>query len=182
VTTWSELDAQFQALCADTRFMAIQYQWGVAGTKYYPAGGTEDGMLRFKTLSAQAGEKLAELPAGTVDAEILAVVAPAERWYEALRHHSPTFKHDDIAEQFDPADGRVLGPVYLGRLPDPVQASARLALALSGVPTPRDAPATRTSWLQNANQWLEAHGGRYGKLWAVTAVMLGLVLAAAALL
>jgi hypothetical protein len=137
--TWKELDQEFQALAQSLRHYNLQYQWGAAGTYYHLSGGPSfHATERFEALAMIAGGKIQQLPVGTVLDEVLQSGDYADRWYEALRHHSGSFEHGIFGHQTD-ADGNDLGSIYSGSINQPAHASAILALQFTKFDPPAHA-------------------------------------------
>jgi hypothetical protein len=183
MASWTELDQQFRELAPAMRGTRLDYQWGVAGTYYRLAGGgVSIATRRFEALAAIAGEKLQQFPAGVLHEDVLRE-EPAERWYEALRHHTDSFKRDDLGMEYA-EDGTLRGHIYTGLIQVPAEASGLLALNLSALPPPqrlRDIPsATRTGAFPGLNALLRRERETRGELWLVLAVLIGLVLARSA--
>lgn len=126
--------------------------------------------------------KLQELPHGSLHEEVRLREDPAERWYEALKHYSGSFEHSFVGSQHD-ADGTFRGHICSGTIQSPVTASGVLALHLSAVPIPATpAPVEPPNFWSGINQWLKDEAKERGYLWLVGATIVGLALAAMALI
>lgn len=179
--TWTELDQQFRELVTALQFTRLDYQWGAAGVYYRLAGGISDATRRFEALARIAGLKLSELPPGTLHEDVWQRAAPAERWYEALKHHSGAFEHDLSGSQHD-ADGTFRGNIHAGHIQTPTTASAVVALQFSAIPVQQPpAPTPPPVFGARLNRWLANEAEKRGMLWVVIVGGVSLLLAFLAL-
>lgn len=178
---WSELKAEFEALRDAMRFYRLDYQWGSAGIYYRLAGGgSSHATRRFEVLADIAGQKLLELPEGTLQQAVLQAPDASSRWHEALRYHSGAFEFGFMGKQTDEA-GADLGNIYTGTLNLPAESSALLCLQFSSLPVVTPVTPGKAGALARVNKFLHREAEQRGYLWLFVGFVVSVVLAVLAL-
>jgi len=186
MTTWSEVEQGFRDVKNDLQFSRLDRHWGDAMPERWDLIRTHNtsSVRRFEAIAILAGKLLTTLDAGMVPSEVRAVEDPLTRWYIALwmlggPHQTPMIA--SVSQTTRAGVKEDLGHVFVGSINDPAAASAGLALlcqAHTFVPEIATALAQRGTLVS----WLENERKVRGPLWALVGVVLGLTLAALALL
>ena len=165
-------------------------------TNYTPSSGFYDAS---QTVTKQhiAAMQYGGIQAGIVNEEAVGQAEMTARWYQALRHHSGSFRCGNYWTQIDES-GREGGNIYTGSIDRPAESSALLCLRLSTVDV--EAPpnvtealseAARTAsednegppegFLTRVNSFLGREARVRGYLWGLIAFLVMVVLALMAL-
>jgi hypothetical protein len=138
--TWADLDLEFRTLDPALRQYRIDYQWG-GGDVIELRGVHSPQLNRFEKLADIAGRKLSEVAHDELNPAVMARPVGPLRWYEALRWHSGVFEHGHV--MVSEVGGVPQPDTYSGRVRNPADASATLALHFSALEPPPMLPPKR---------------------------------------
>jgi hypothetical protein len=91
---------------------------------------------------------------------------PAERWYEALRQHSPHFRDASVVMKWDSTGTHLRITDRFGKLEQPVAVSRIVALQFASVPA-KAAPMVQAEEVGTVERRLRTEQERRGALWAL---------------
>jgi hypothetical protein len=161
--SWQELEKKFSEVTHSMQGARVDGQWGSAGENWRVAAYFDlDAKKRFEAIARIAGKKLEEvLQLGhNPDDELLPEVDPAVRWYKAIWKISGAF-HEMMPGQERDEEGKVVGNIFLGSIPNVVESSVTLCLELQATYpdmqtlTVQENPSNKVSYFQSF--W-----GKYG--------------------
>jgi hypothetical protein len=126
MSSWPDLEAQFQKLAPSMEKTMLEHQWDEASDDWRLGGRVDlEAAKRFRLLAAEAGALL-QGSGMVVPAEVASEADPATRWFRALWHMAGP--HDAPVVGMMSQHGRSAGPVSVGRVRRPAHTSAALAL------------------------------------------------------